>query len=88
MSKFFNYLSVTFLCFLAVFSFSACGGNDDDPTKPGGSNAQSITAAISESSLIFDSQSTTEQLTITVKGGENISWEIISDAYWCDLDRS
>lgn len=88
MSKFLNYLSVTFLCFLAVFSFSACGGNDEDPTKPGGSNAQSITAAISESSLIFDSQSTTEQLTITVKGGENISWEIISDAYWCDLDRS
>lgn len=83
-----NYYYLLILCIIIVCCFTSCSGDNDDSSKSGDNVIQSISASISKSSLTFDSQFASEQLTLTIKAGSNVYWDVSTDAYWCDIDRT
>lgn len=87
MKKIINYFSKVTLCLLVSCCFVACGDKEyiSDIEKP---DSQSLSAMFNKSSLTFGSQYSSDQLVVTIKGGDNIEWYFETDAYWCYVEKS
>lgn len=83
-----HYLFVLILCAFTTCCITACGGNEDDMPDEDISTSKGISATFSKTELTFDSESSSELITIMITGTNNTFWRIESDAYWCAVKPS
>ena len=79
MKKFISVITVL-LSLLMLFSFVACGGNEDDPNDPGGTTKPGATVTLNKTELTLN-EGAEERLTATTDpAGESVSFASSDDS--------